>query len=500
MNISAPDSSLFRNSSLNFVGQIVPILVALLVIPLLVYGLGIDRFGILTLAWVFIGYFSIFDLGLGRALTQVVAKRIGAGDLEGIPSLIWTSLTVMFVMGVAGTISVSLVSPWLTHSGIKIPVALQAETLHAFYALAVSIPIVITTAGLAGVLAALQRFGVLNAIRIPVGVFSLVAPLIVLWFTSSLFVITSVLVIGRLLGMGLHLAACFHAMPALRERFCVRFAAIGPLFHFGTWMTVSNLVSPLMVYLDRFVIGAVLSMSSVAYYATPYELVTKLLIFPNSIVAVLFPVFSSTYAVDDNRAAQFFVRGVRYVFIVLFPFVLGIIAFAREGLTLWLGPEFGQHSAHVLQLLALGVFLNSLAQVPFALIQGAGRPDFTAKIHLLELIAYIPLLWWLLTMYGIVGVAIAWTVRAAADAAMLFLVAGRLLPGNTLFSRRDSAALIGGSMLGLSVPLIADLFVLKLATVAATLLVFLCASWLLILTDEERRAIKDRLRLAIARG
>jgi hypothetical protein len=103
-------------------------------------------------------------------------------------------------------------------------------------------------------------------------------------------------------------------------------------------------------------------------------------------------------------------------------------------------------------------------------------------------------------MYGIVGVAIAWTVRAAADAAMLFLVAGRLLPGNTLFSRRDSAALIGGSMLGLSVPLIADLFVLKLATVAATLLVFLCASWLLILTDEERRAIKDRLRLAIARG
>ena len=60
-----------------------------------------------------------------------------------------------------------------------------------------------------------------------------------------------------------------------------------------------------MVYLDRFVIGAVISVTAVAYYATPYEIVTKIGIIPalycfivsglcgyiNAIQAVLFNFF-----------------------------------------------------------------------------------------------------------------------------------------------------------------------------------------------------------------
>ena len=60
---------LARNTILNVLGYGLPMLVAIFAIPLLVKGLGTERFGILTLAWVIIGYLSLFDLGLGRALT-----------------------------------------------------------------------------------------------------------------------------------------------------------------------------------------------------------------------------------------------------------------------------------------------------------------------------------------------------------------------------------------------------------------------------------------------
>lgn len=53
---------------------------------------------------------------------------------------------------------------------------------------------------------------------------------------------------------------------------------------------------------------------------------------------------------------------------------------AFEGLMLWLGSEFADNSTLVLQLLAVGVFINSLAHVPSGLEQGAGRPDLTAKL------------------------------------------------------------------------------------------------------------------------
>ena len=70
---------LARNSALNLLGLCSPLLVAIVAIPILIRGLGTDRFGVLTLVWVVIGYSSLFDLGLSRALTKIVAEKLGAG-------------------------------------------------------------------------------------------------------------------------------------------------------------------------------------------------------------------------------------------------------------------------------------------------------------------------------------------------------------------------------------------------------------------------------------
>ena len=72
---------------------------ALFAIPLLVKGLGVDRFGVLTLAWMVIGYFSLFDLGLGRALTKLVAEKLGEERAQEIPAIVWTTLLLMLAFG-----------------------------------------------------------------------------------------------------------------------------------------------------------------------------------------------------------------------------------------------------------------------------------------------------------------------------------------------------------------------------------------------------------------
>ncbi|MFO0170882.1 MAG: oligosaccharide flippase family protein, partial [Aphanizomenon sp.] len=158
-------------------------------------------------------------------------------------------------------------------------------------------------------------------------------------------------------------------------------------------MTLTNIVSPLMVYMDRFLIGGLISVSAVAYYTTPYEVVTKLWLIPGSLVSVLFPAFSTSFVQEPLRVKQLFNRGVKYIFLILFPITLVIITFANEALTLWIGKDFAQNSTQVLQWLAIGVFINSLSQVPFALIQGVGRPDITAKFHFIELPFYVMILW-----------------------------------------------------------------------------------------------------------
>lgn len=138
--------------------------IALFAIPLLIKGLGTDRFGVLTLAWVIVGYFSLFDFGLGRALTKIVAEKLGSGRKEDIPAVVWTTLLLMIAFGLLGAILLAAFAHWLVDGVLKVPDILKSETVNTFYLLAFSIPIVISTAGLRGVIEAQQRFELVNIV------------------------------------------------------------------------------------------------------------------------------------------------------------------------------------------------------------------------------------------------------------------------------------------------------------------------------------------------
>jgi len=476
---------LARNTVWNLVGYGAPMAVAVFSIPILIRELGKERFGILTLAWALIGYASLFDLGLGRALTQFVAKELGTGENREVLSLAWTSLLLMLLLGILGAVVVGSLSPWLVHRALDVPAALQSETLRSFDLLALSIPLVICTAGLRGLLEAHQRFGLVNALRVPLGVFTFVGPLLVLPFSRSLVPVVATLIVVRVAVWAAHFLVCLRVLPELRRSVAWERSAVGPMLRFGGWMTVTNVVSPLLVTLDRFFIGALVSMTAVAYYATPYEVVTKFLFLPGALMGVMFPAFTASFVQDRERTALLFGRSVKSLLLVSFPVMLCTVALAKDGLNLWLGPEFAQHSFRVLQFLAVGVFVNSLAQVPFALLQGVGRPDLTATLHLIELPLYLGLLWWLISTHGIEGAAIAWSARVAFDALFLFGLAKRFVPGKSPI--RLQTALVVAVALGILAlapllhgPIVKGLFLL------GTILCFALVMWFRILTPEER--------------
>lgn len=418
------------NAAWNLLGICSPGLVALVCLPMLKRGLGTDRLGIISLAWIFIGYFGLFDLGLSRALTKLVAEKLGQDRPDEIPSLVWTSLFTMGGIGCLAVAAAFLFSHWLVAGPLRIPPELRHETLVSLDWLSFSIPVILMTVGLRGVLEALQRFRLATAIRIPMGIFTYLGPVLVLPFSHSLVPIVATLVFGRCLAGAAHLWACFHAFPPLRTGISFDRASIGPLVRFGGWITVSNIVGPLMVTFDRFLIGTIFSVSAVAYYAVPYEVVFRFSFLAIALAGVLFPAFSTAAESDRGRLIFLYECGVKYLSLALFPATLVLIAFANEGLRLWLGDDFARNSTHVVQLLAIAIFVNSIAQIPFAHVQGAGRPDITAKLHLLELPFYVVALFYFAHKMGITGVAVAWLFRVSLDTALLFVFSWKIMPEN----------------------------------------------------------------------
>ena len=364
------------------------------------------------------------------------------------------------------------------------------------------VPIVLISSSFRGVLEASQRFDLVNAVKIPSSALTFLLPLIGLWLGFTLPGIVALILLARVGALAVFVVMNLRLVPKLK-RYSGSFSLFPRLFSFGGWVTVSSIVGPILVYLDRFLIGSLLTMTAVAYYTAPYEAVTRLWIIPTSLIMALFPAFSALEGIGDRqRLGMLFARSVKYVLLVLGPIVLLLVLFAKEILQIWLGADFSTQSRLVLQILALGVLINSLAHSPFALLQGVGRPDIPAKFHLLELPIYIGLALLLISYWGIAGAAAAWTLRVSLDAFLLFLASFKvcslsvsLIRDNGLTLAGVSLALFGGFAYGLKT--LTGMFSLpaQLALFAILFGIFALLAWKNILDASDRKTVLRVIKL-----
>jgi O-antigen/teichoic acid export membrane protein len=468
-------------------------MIAVGTVPFVVRHLGATRFGILSLAWVFVGFFYVVDLGLGRAATKFAAELLGRGENTRLPALFWTSLSCQAALGTVGGIALGLLTPWLVGHVFRIPSELAPEARSVFFVLTVSVPLVPLTLSLMGMLCAGQRFDLLNAIAVPSSSVLFLLPAVGVALGFGLASIVALLVIWRLATAVGYLAACFRAFPILRQKLILDRGLLGPLLGFGGWVTVSGLVAPALLQLDRLLIGAIVSVAAVTYYSVPYEALARLFIIPGSLIGVLFPAFSSLDGSGArDRIPDILVRSLKYLLLTLSPVFALLILFAGDILRLWLGADFAAKATQVFQVLALGLFFACVAWVPYTVIQSVGRPDITAKFQLLELPAYVCLAWFLTKQFGIVGAACAWASRAALELVFFFRVCStmKLVPERFLARKHlgRTLALVVQLGLGLGLVGLAGGGVLtRIVLAAAMLTAFLCAAWAYAFEPPEKR-------------
>ncbi len=395
--------------------NVLPFIAGVIFFPLIIKVYGNERFGILTLAWSLVGYFTVFDLGFSRALTQMVAQNLQSKkNASNIASLIRTGSFVMLILGILGGFILYFTTPWLVVDVLKISNILRGETIEAFLYLSLLIPVVIHTAALRAVLEAKQSFKTASLIRMFLGVGTFAAPYLTSFFATSLLSAIYALFIIRLIAWFLHFLAIKKSgiLDLKTKIFSVLW--IKSLWRFAGWMSVSNFIGPLLTYFDRFFIVALLGESVVVFYTAPYEVVTKISVIPFAISSVLFPAFSKVQK-NKEKSALVLDKGLLYTALIIYPAALLLCFFSREWLALWLNQDFSEHAHIVVLWLLLGIYLNGFSSILYAKVQGIGRSDWTAKLHLYELVPYIILLWVSLKKFGIEGAAFAWALRILID-------------------------------------------------------------------------------------
>jgi len=494
LNIIFNEKLIAKNTFYNLVGYGFPLILALFFIPSLIKGLGEERFGILSLAWIVIGYFSFFDFGIGRSLTKIISEKIGLNQTEQIPVLFWTSLLIMLSISLLVSIGMVLIVPSLVDI-FNISKEMHQETQSTFYALAISVPIVSTTAGLRGVLEAYQKFGAVNLLRISLGIFTFLGPLLVLIITNSLFWIVIVLIFIRIIAWSLYLMLCFKINKNIKKGINFDFISIKPVLKFSIWIAVANIVGPIILYSDRFLIGTIESAKAITYYSSPYEVITKLLVIPGSVAGVLFPLFSASFISDPNISKKAFIRGVKFIFLILYPIIVFVITFSYEGMELWLGEQFAVNSSLILQFLSIGVLMNGIGLIPDIFLQGIGKPKIPTIIYIVELPIFIIAMWFSIERFGIKGAALTWMFAATLSTIILYIISNRIFNINIRSNFKLNSFLL--TMIGLIIPFFLSNIFFKVVFIVISLSIFIIVAWSRFLSADERNFIISKLKFKV---
>jgi O-antigen/teichoic acid export membrane protein len=406
----------------NVSGLAIPLAVAVVTVPSLIEKLGHERFGLLALAWGLIGYAGALDLGIGRALTQKVAQLRGETDLAPIPDVLATAGRMTLLAGLAGAFLIAVLAWMGAGSWIRVEGTPPGEIRNAMLLLAVALPAQAMTATYKGMNEAFLRFRGVSLLRVGLGIVNFGGPYMVALFTPSLPWLVLTLVASRLLALLVfrRLAiACMRSIDLAQRSGSYSSGIAKSLFAFGGWVTVSSLVSPILVQADRFVIASALSAAAVSVYVLPYEVVVQSLILVGAVTSVMFPGLSQAIRKTPDQWQPYFRKWLLRVAGLMALVCTALAVLLPVLLPHWIKGNLDPASIKVGQVLCLGVFANAIGSMFYALLHARGRPDISARLHLIELPLFICALLLLVDQYGVLGAAWAWVGRMIVDATAL---------------------------------------------------------------------------------
>ncbi len=412
-------NALIRNSTFNLAGYVIPTLVAIPALGFMARVLGPELFGIYTLAMALVGYASVFDFGLTRAIIREIA--VYRDDPVEKNRIISTS--TFFLTGISIIVAVLIYANIDSIINfINITSSNDIDVTNSLKILSFAIPLFLINQLWVSILEGEEKFGLLNIQKAIANTFIVGLPALFVYFNASLVYAVIGLIIGRLIS----LLISFFVLK--KEIFSSGITFYSDVFkrlvYFGGWMTVSNIISPMMVYFDRFIISNILGAKNVGFYTAPAEIISRMSIVPTSISRAVFPRLSSLSNIDK------FNKELRFSYIIMFlictPLVGFFMFFSGDIMYYWLGEQYYTKSSGIFFVLLIGYFFNSLAQIPFSAIQSLGKSKITALLHCAEIIPYLVILFFLTSHYGLIGTAYAWSIRVIIDFFSLYFISAWL--------------------------------------------------------------------------
>jgi len=398
---------LFRNSTINFIGWIIPLAATFLAVPLFIRIISPAGYGVWVLVSSLTGYFSLFQLGIGPAIIKYVAEFKAQDDLNKAQDTINAALLFSLIVGLIGGVAIYSSAPLLVRL-FHLPAHLQIPSLISFRISGVFFPALLVSNVYVSAFVGFQRYSLSNTLNIIQTVLTTLIGVLLLLMgygivglvTASAVVDLVSIILGHYL---LYKKIGFHGFRILETVW-----ALKKMFGYSIYTFISQLSQALNARLAEIIIGITLGPTAVTYFNVPARLVGLFSSGASSLSAVIFP-FASELQTRANflQVRQAFLKSTRYFTFLIVPIYTVLIVFSKPILTWWLSAEIAGEAHLAMSLYAAAYLVANMTTIPSQFLQGFGRvrfiSQFSVGIILVSIITYYPLIRYL----GLTGAGVS---------------------------------------------------------------------------------------------
>ena len=393
-----------RNAAAAFGGQTTIALLGLVATAVIVRGLGTAGFGTWSLVMALVGHAALMDLGLGVALVRRVADTEQRGDREASVDALGAALMMTAALALVTAAGLWLVAEpaagWL-----RVPVELRPAFIAAVRIAGVGAALALPGSALGAVPAAVQQLARLVMLEVIITAGVIAAQCLIILLDGGLDALAWAFAAGRLLSLAGRWVIARRLLGYVKVGAAAGYPFWTSLGRFGVLKVVHQLLSQMVLYLDRLLVGALVSVEAVAWYTVAMELAQRLLMIQSNVAQAYYP--AACAAVSDHASfGRLYLRSARAVAMLTFPVALVLAVLAEPLLVWWVGPDFAA-AAPLLQLVALAYAVMALTAIPAAAADALNQPGLSVRYGVVSVALNLTLALILIPRLGARGAAVA---------------------------------------------------------------------------------------------
>ncbi|MCU1313379.1 MAG: Membrane protein involved in the export of O-antigen and teichoic acid [Acidobacteriaceae bacterium] len=379
----------------------------LLLAPVVLRNLGVQQYGIWTVATAAVSAGSIIASGFGDANIQYVATQRSTGDPDAVVRTVRSTMGIHLIMGAAIALLGWALAPYVAVH-VASTFALRRVCLWSLRIASLLMLVRTVESVCISTQRAFERYGAAVRVSILARLLTLVAAAALTFAevnVAGIMVATAILLVIGVWIQLIHLKRLLRVdslIPAFDR------SATKALFAFGIFSWVQAVSGVVFSQSDRLITGVSLGATAVASYALCVQMAQPIYGLAASGLHFLFPYLSGQRV---TASAPAFRKAVILAFaanlLLVATGLVILLLFGNRVLYVWGGAAIAQSARPVLPMIAWGSALLGLNVTGYYAMLALGRVKTVTWLSLGGGALMMLLMAWLLPHYGIRGVAVA---------------------------------------------------------------------------------------------